>query len=59
MKEQVYGVYRGEEFLDVGTAKELSKTLGLPPHRIRNMASPSNLKKDKPGSVRMVAVRVG
>ena len=40
-KENVYAVYKGDEFLDLGTAKELAERMGVRPETIKFMTYPS------------------
>ena len=64
MKEKIYALYRGDKFIDVGTAKELAKRRGVTPAYIRYLSTPSKLKridtrknKDKP-STAMICVKI-
>lgn len=41
----LYAAYRGDEFIDVGTALELSKTLGISEYTVRLKASPSQKER--------------
>lgn len=43
----IYGLYKGDEFIDVGTAEELAKKLGVKKETIWFYASPTNLKRNK------------
>ncbi len=45
--ERIYGVYRGDEFLTVGTAKECADFLGVKEKTIRFMTTPSYAKRRK------------
>lgn len=44
-KENVYAVYKGDEFLDLGTAKELAERMGVTPKTIKFMTYPSYQKQ--------------
>lgn len=43
----IYCVYKGEEFVDVGTLEELSKRLKIKSESLRWMSTPSALKRNK------------
>ncbi len=59
-KENVYAIYKGDKFIDMGTKKELAKILNVKPETIGFLASPSQLKRLKNIELKgMVAVRVG
>lgn len=40
-----YAIYKGDEFLDLGTVEELSKKFNVKKETISFWASPSNLKR--------------
>jgi hypothetical protein len=44
-KQNVYAVYKGDEFLDLGTAEELAERMGIKPFTIRFMTYPSYQKQ--------------
>jgi hypothetical protein len=58
----VYGVYKGEEFLDVGTMAELAERFDVDEVTVQKWASPTNHKRavNKDGLThdRTVAVRL-
>lgn len=58
VKEKVYAVYKGDEFIDVGTAKELASRLGCSNKDIHVMyyryKKPRN--KVKPDTKEMIAI---
>lgn len=58
---QEYAVYKGEELLAIGTAKECAKKLGVTPKYIRWMTSPVAQrrieKRNQPGKA-TTAVRL-
>jgi hypothetical protein len=58
MSRSTFAVYRGDEFVDVGTAEEIAKRLGCKPDTIRFYASPSYKARLKDGNNRLVAVRI-
>ena len=43
--ERIYAVYKGDEFIDVGTKKELSKSLGCQVDTISFYLSPAYKKR--------------
>lgn len=55
--EFIYALYKGEEFIDMGTKKELAKKMGWKPETVGFLASPSNLKRVKKKG--MLCIRVG
>lgn len=40
-----YALYKGDKFIDIGTAKELAKKCNVKPETIEFYASPSYLKR--------------
>lgn len=46
-KKKVYALYKGDEFLEIGTYEELAKYLGVSKRTIQFYLSPSNKKRDK------------
>lgn len=58
MSEPIYGLYRGDEFLDVGTAKELAKRMGVARETIKSYATPSHHKRAEKQKDALVAVRL-
>lgn len=53
----LYALYRGDEFLCLGTLEEVAKWQGISMGTVRYAASPSNIKRAGSGK-RLVAVRV-
>ncbi|RVU69821.1 MULTISPECIES: integrase [Lactobacillus] len=49
--ERVYAMYRGDEFVDVGTIKELAKKYNRSPVTIKKRATPAAHRKDKDHSL--------
>lgn len=45
MKEKIFALYKGEEFIDIGTAKEIAKRRGVTPEFIKYLSTPANLKR--------------
>lgn len=52
----IYAVYKGDEFLVVGTVEECAEYMNCTPQTIKWLASPSNIKKDKGN--RLIAFKV-
>ena len=46
-KDRVYAIYKGDEFQDVGTLKELSSKLHLKENTILFYSSPANKKRSR------------
>lgn len=54
-----YGVYKGDEFIMVGSLEEVAKKLGVSEKSVKWMASPTAKRRaDKPGSTKMIVVKV-
>ena len=51
-----FAIYKGEKFLDEGTAEELAERFGVTPKTIRWWATPTSHKRDKGN--RKTAVRL-
>lgn len=45
MKEKIFALYKGEKFIDIGTAKEIAKRRGVTPEFIKYLSTPANLKR--------------
>ena len=43
----IYGLYKGDKFLDVGTAEELANKFGVKKATIQYYASPANKRRNK------------
>ena len=56
MRNQLFALYKGDEFIDVGTARELSGKHGISTKSIYWMASPSNQKRDRGN--KLLAIRL-
>jgi hypothetical protein len=62
-KQNVYAVYKGDEFLDLGTAKELAERMGVKPATILFMTYPSYQKqlakrKESYGKGYMIVIKI-
>lgn len=51
-KECLYSMYKGDDFVDVGTAKELAQRHKIKINTVRIRATPSNAKKNKGNRLR-------
>lgn len=60
-KEQVYGIYKGDKFLDVGTSKELSERFHVQRKTIQFWSTPAHKKRvEKYGdNNQIIAVKIG
>lgn len=47
MKQNVYAIYKGDRFIDVGTVKELAKNLKVSEKTVQFMATPTYRKRCK------------
>ena len=45
MKEKIYALYKGDMFIDLGTAKDLAKKRNVKIETIKFLSTPSNLRK--------------
>lgn len=54
--EIVYGLYKGDKFIDVGTVQELAQKLNVKKETILFLASPGHLRRAGPNT--KVAVKV-
>lgn len=64
MKEKLFALYKGEEFIDIGTAKELAKKMNVKSETIRFLSTPAKLRrierrknKNKPSRA-MICVKI-
>lgn len=61
--EQIYAIYRGEKFIDTGTAKELAAKLNVQPRFIRYLSTPAHqrrLQRSKnPTGDALIAIKLG
>lgn len=44
-KEKIFALYKGEEFIDIGTAKELANKRNVNPEFIRYLSTPANKRR--------------
>lgn len=45
MSEKIFALYKGDDFLDIGTAKELAKKRNVTPEFIRYLSTPANKRR--------------
>ncbi len=57
-KEGVYAIYKGDTFIDVGTAKELSRSQGIKVKTVQFYASGASKRRAGTSTNRIVVVRV-
>lgn len=53
-----YALYRGDEFLDLGTVKYLAEKLNIQEGTIRLFATPSYRKKTEKSESPMIVIRI-
>ena len=56
--EILYGVYRGEEFVTVGTQEEVAKELGVKASTVYFWSTPTYKKRLKKDSKALISVRL-
>ena len=57
--ETQYGVYKGDEFIMVGSLEDVAEKLGVSTKSVKWMASPAAKRRaDKPGSTKMIIEKV-
>ena len=52
MGKKRYALYRGDEFVDVGTAEEIAERQGIRPESVKWMSTPSYHKRGGYGKLR-------
>lgn len=60
-KENIYALYKGDKFIDLGTKKELAEKMGYNPETIGYFASPTyyrKIAKRKNSSNSLIAIRI-
>ena len=57
-REKIFAVYKGDEFIDLGTRKELAEKLNIKPNSIKFYSTPIYRKrtKDKPNSLIVIKI---
>lgn len=56
--ERYYGVYRGDEFVTVGTQAEVARELGVKPDTVYFWSTPTYNKRLKKDSKALVSIRL-
>ncbi len=57
-KEGLYAIYKGDTFIDVGTAKELARSQGIKVKTVQFYASGASKRRAGASTNRIVVVRV-
>ena len=57
-KKQIYALYRGDEFINLGTIEELAKYENVKPKTIRYFQTPCYKKKFKEDKNRRVLIKI-
>lgn len=58
-KQDVFALYKGDKFIDIGTARELAALIGVVPHTIKFYASPVWLARfEKSGAVGYITLKL-
>ena len=57
-KKGIYAIYKGDEFLDLGTAEELAKKRGIGPKSIQFMMTPTYRRRIKNQDKRLIVIRL-
>lgn len=56
-KIKTYALYKGDEFIDIGTTKELAEKIGVSETSIRFYSTPTYVKRNRKGNC-YVVVRI-
>lgn len=57
-KKQEYALYKGDEFIDLGTIEELAERMGVAPNTIRYYQTTIYKKRGKDDSNRKVLIKI-
>lgn len=57
-KENIYAVYKGDEFIDLGTKKELAKKLNIKPGSIHFYSTPTYRKRIKDETNSLIVIKI-
>lgn len=57
-KKYVYALYKGDEFIDLGTLEELAKKEGVKPHTIAYYQTEAYKRKAKNNENRRVLIKI-
>jgi hypothetical protein len=58
-REHEFAIYRGDDFLDSGTAKELAAKYGCLPTWIKHMSTPTHMRKIRKSKKAKYTVKLG
>lgn len=58
MRKQEYALYKGDEFIDLGTVAELAKRNGLSESTIRFYSRPAYLKRIKKKDKCLIVIKI-
>lgn len=58
-KQHEFAIYRGETYMDSGTAIELAKKFNCKPNWIRHMSTPAHAKKIKQSNKAKFSIKLG
>lgn len=57
-KENIYAAYKGDEFIDLGTKKELAKKLNIKPSSIHFYTTPTYRKRRENSPNSLIIIRI-
>ena len=57
-KKQEYALYKGDEFIDLGTIEELAERMGVTPNTIKYYQTPIYKKRGKDDSNSKVLIKI-
>lgn len=57
-KKQEYALYKGDEFIDLGTIEEIAKRLKVAPRTVRYFSTSAYKRKGKDDTNRKVLIRI-
>jgi len=58
MRASCYAIYKGDEFIDLGTLKELGEKLGIAPNTVYFYSTPTYKKRIK-GDNGLIVIKIG
>lgn len=57
-KKQEYALYKGDEFIDLGTIEEIAKRLKVAPKTVQYFGTPAYKRKGKDDANRKVLIKI-
>lgn len=59
-RQKIFALYKGDEFIDVGTVKELAKKRNVKPESIRYLSTPAYERKiaNRKNSKALIAIKM-